>query len=250
MRRRLKILLVTLAALGFAAVSLPWWVGLAARPVVRHWGVDLGTYERVGYARFRLTNASYRRAGLRVEAGRIETDTPLLWGWRHVFNQGSHTTVEHWSVVVSQTAAAPAASPRGGQSGATPLQAHLDRLAPGLERWLPHVTLQGGIVRWPGGGLQLAQAKWEARTLQFQGLAWRAGSTDGKISFGSDQTISIEADQPDDFHARLRWAGPTVEGELSVWSQKLELRARFANQGWLPVEASGVATTILIIQQK
>jgi hypothetical protein len=81
MRRGLKALVAVAVLLGAALVTLPWWLGAALRPAGQAWGLQIGGYERVGYARFRLTDVTYAGHGVVVSAARIETDTPLLWSW-------------------------------------------------------------------------------------------------------------------------------------------------------------------------
>lgn len=237
MRRWLKILLGAFAVLGIGLLSLPLWLGVVLRPAARPWGLDIGGYERVGYARFRLLDVVYVRRGVTVTAARVETDTPVLWAWRKVAGSGSATEVDRWSVVVVEQ---PEKKP-AGQFGLVQLHALLNRIRPPLQRWLPQAVVRNGFVRWPRGGLQLAEAGWNGRALQFRGLGWQHGSADGKIAFEDDKALSIDASQGDDLRAHVRWTGADAAAEFSAWSQMLPARAHFGDHGWLPVEASAEA---------
>ncbi|MES1194872.1 MAG: hypothetical protein ABUL65_03185, partial [Opitutus sp.] len=199
MRRWLKVFFAVTALLGVLLVALPWWLGAVVRPAGRIWGVEIGGYERIGYARLRLNNVRYTRPGVQVSAVRVETDTPLLWTWRKLARTGSATAVDRWSVIVTPQPEKNSGSPFG------PLQLHalLNRIAPALQRWLPRASAENGAVRWTGGSLQLAEASWEGRTLQFRGLGWPYGSVDGKIAVGDDRVIAIEASQGGDLRTRL-----------------------------------------------
>ncbi len=237
MRRGLKALVAVAVLLGVALVTLPWWLGAALRPAGRAWGLQIGGYERVGYARFRLTDVTYAGHGVRVSASRIETDTPLLWSWRKMSGNGAATTVDGWSVIVAEQ---PVKSP-SGHFGPLELHALLNRIAPALQRWLPAATARDGIVRWPGGGLRLAEGKWAGRALRFRGLGWRYGSVDGVIAVGEDRLISISANQGGNLRARLRWTGAEASGDFSAWDQTMPVSAHFAGQAWLPAEAKADA---------
>jgi translocation and assembly module TamB len=241
MRRWLKVVLATAVSLAVLLVLLPFWLGWVLRPAARHWGLAIGGYERVGYARFVLTNVTYTRPGVTVTAQRAETDTPLLWGWRKMSGRGSATTAEHWSVVVTEREPGERRAPR--QLGLVELHALLNRIAPALDRWLPEAVVRDGEVRWPRGGLKLAEAAWKQGALTFRGLQWPHGSADGRIAFAGDRTISVDATQGTELAAHLRWAGSGREaaGEFSVWSQPLPVSAHFIEHSWLPADGKADA---------
>jgi translocation and assembly module TamB len=243
MRRGLKVVLGILLTLVLLLVLLPFWLGPVLRPAARHWGLDIGGYERAGYSRLVLTNVTYTRPGVTVTAKRAETDTPLLWGWRKLSGRGSATTAEHWTVVVTERDPSERRTP-SGQFGLVQLHALLNRIAPALDHWLPNAVVTDGEVRWPRGGLKLTEAAWKQSALTFRGLQWPYGSADGKIAFAADHTISVDATQGTDLAAHLRWLGSGREaaGEFSVWSQPLPVSAHFAEHGWLPADGKADAT--------
>lgn len=241
MRRWLKVVLAAALTLVLLLVLLPFWLGPVLRPAARHWGLEIGGYERAGYSRLVLTNVTYARPGLTVTAKRAETDTPLLWGWRKLSGHGSATTAEHWAVVVTERDTGERRTP--GQFGLVELHALLNRIAPALDHWLPDAIVRDGEVRWPRGGLKLAEAAWKQSALTFRGLQWPHGSADGKIAFAGDRTIAVDASQGGDLAAHLRWLGSGQEaaGEFLVWSQPLPVSAHFSAHSWLPADGKADA---------
>jgi len=67
-RRVLQILLILGGLMLLAAVSLPWWLGIALPSVARSQGLIYARYERVGYNRFRLHEIEFKRGSVRVTA--------------------------------------------------------------------------------------------------------------------------------------------------------------------------------------
>ncbi|HWA08289.1 MAG TPA: translocation/assembly module TamB domain-containing protein [Opitutaceae bacterium] len=234
----MKILLGAAALVGVALVSLPWWAGVIARPFAKAHGLDIGDYERVGYSRYRLHKVTYTRPGVTVTADLLETDTPLLWAWRTAAGRGSATSVDHWAVVVTDQ---PDKKPTG-QFGMLRLHALLNRLQPGLLKWLPQAVVRDGAVRWPNGGLTLGEAQWNGHQLLFHGLGWQRGSADGAISFEAGKIIAVDATQGADLKGHVRWSGADAAGEFSVWAQRLPVQAHFGERGWAPVEAKAEAS--------
>ena len=77
------LLAVPLAGAVLLVLTLPLWLGSALERAGRSRGLTFASYERVGYGRFALREAEFRRAGVRVTVTRAEADTPVLWLWRH-----------------------------------------------------------------------------------------------------------------------------------------------------------------------
>ncbi len=78
-RRSKKISLVVLAAVLAVLVSIPLWLGLALRPILRSKHIVFERYERIGYAHFRLHHVTYQAARVTVTAGQVQTVTPVIW---------------------------------------------------------------------------------------------------------------------------------------------------------------------------
>src|SRR4051812_6300320 len=101
MRRRLLLILAGLLVCGALVVAtVPWWLGAAAGWAGRSRGLTFATYERIGYSRFALTNAEYRRGNIHVTVSRAEADTPVLWLMRHWRKADAPIVAGNWFVEV------------------------------------------------------------------------------------------------------------------------------------------------------
>ena len=78
MSRWRKVLLILLSVFVLVLVSIPWWLGLALRPVLRSRGVTFDRYERVGYTAFRLHHVSYQRGRASFTAQSVGSATPVV----------------------------------------------------------------------------------------------------------------------------------------------------------------------------
>lgn len=227
MRRRLpKIFATLLAALLLGLASLPWWLGAALGGLGASRGLSFARYERIGYTRFALHEARFGMANVRVAVSRIEADTPLVAWWRK-----GEVLAGSWAVEVS----APNGSTAGRKSagGWLPLRAQLERIATQLDRWVPRVLTQSGVVRWPGAELTCATAAWAERTLAVKALAYRELKADATLAFPGDGPRLVLSGASG--AATLTSRGSDVTGEVTLWEQRAGLSAQFGQGGWLPV---------------
>jgi translocation and assembly module TamB len=234
-----RAILGLLAAAALLLATLPWWLGAALVPIGRQFfDTRFGRYERIGYARFALSDVEFDHRAVRVTAVRVVADTPLLWLWRHVRDRDDVITADHWQVTVRAPAPGGPASP----NGITLLRGRLDRIAGHLRQWLPRAAVTDGEVRWPAGGFKLRLADWTRGTLATRGLRWAAGEADVRVAFAGDQPVRIDATEADrDWRVQLDWTGAEATGRGWAWSQPIELRGEFGPEGWLPQAASAVA---------
>ena len=241
MRRRLLFIFVALLAGAVLLVAtLPFWLGGALERLVRSRGITFSSYERVGYGRFALREVEYRRAGVRVTVARAEADTPVLWLWRHWRKTDRAVVAGAWRVEVEPSTQPKEPKPSRGW---LPLRAQLQRIAAELDRWLPLASTGAGVVKFPGGEISLDAAKWAARELKTQGLAYRALKTHATISFPPGTDLLLVAIQttegaPTPLAAKLESRGAQVSGDVAVWEQRASLEATFGASGWLPAEAA------------
>lgn len=239
--RRLARIIGPIAVVVLAAIlTVPWWFGAALSRVGPSFGLSIGSYERVGYARFRIRDAEYRRPPVQIQVATVEADTPILWAWRFVSGSPRIVQAGTWTVKIAPPEPRKTdAKPRGW----VPLRRQLDRVADRLDRWLPEATVGSGVVNWPGGELRFASATWQRRTL-----------TSPRVDYGR-LTAAVELNVParEPWRAALRAEevatsavlesqAAEVTGEI-VWSgQRGRIRARFEPQGWRPQQASLDAT--------
>ncbi|HEY0967726.1 MAG TPA: translocation/assembly module TamB domain-containing protein [Opitutaceae bacterium] len=240
MRRLLFILGGLLAGTMVVLAALPWWLESALRQVGASQGATFARYERLGYARFALTDVELSRPGVKVTIDRLEAPTPLRWLWDHgETDDASEVVAGAWTVV-----AEPLARTTASPSGWTPLRARLVQVAEGLARWLPLARAGQGEVRWPGGGLRLAGAEWRNGVLTVSSLGYEAIEAKVELRwFAAEDTFTLALAAADaDWQAIVRSRADAITGDLTFWDQVARAEATFAPTGWLPVEATATAT--------
>ncbi|MBL9209267.1 MAG: translocation/assembly module TamB domain-containing protein [Opitutaceae bacterium] len=236
MRRLLLILLGLAACTLLLAATVPWWLGAALAPVARLRGGTVGAYERIGYSRFALREVEVTVGPVRVTAGRVEADTPLLWLWRYAWGRDAPVTVGDWRVEI-----APSSGPRDPDKprGWMPLRVLLQRIAERLDLWLPRASAGAGVVRWPGDELRLAGATWQARTLTVDDLSFRGVTAKGTVEFAAGDKIHVAIRTTDGVGAaKLTSHGHGVTGDAELWQQRAAVGATFGPRGWLPAEGA------------
>ncbi len=235
MRRRWPTLFaVAVAIVVVVIVALPLWLPMLVRAVGPRYGATFQAYERIGYGRFVLKGVTIRRPGVNVTVDRVEIDTPVLWTWRHVVGHDAPAIAGTWSVEVQKTT-----TPRPQRpSGWMPLRTTLLHIATELNRWLPEAKTGKGTVRWPGGEIGLASARWQHDRLDVNALRYRNLSADAAVRFSPGDSIAVTATDPDDgAKLALTSRGNAVSGNAAWWEQPATVTATFAEQGWMPARA-------------
>lgn len=239
MRRIIKILGCLTAGALVALAVLPWWLGPVLRSAAGHYGATFARYERVGYARFAVYGVVVERPTVRVTVERAEYATPAVWLARRLSGKPPRLVLAGWRVEVKPrpAAAAVAAGPaRAG--GAMPLRLILGNVANGLDRWLPQAEAGAGKVTWPGGGLELAAATWEHRTLAARGFHFTGLAADVRVVAATDGGFELQATSDEQaWRAAFKNTGDQISGEVRVLDQPATVKARFAAAGWMPAEA-------------
>ena len=241
MSRGFKLWFLGLAVAVIAIAALPWWLGLALRPILRSEGIVFDHYERVGYAHFRLQNVHYANGRVEFSARQIQTSTPLVWLGQRWFGAGPSVMVDGWLL---QRRPAEPRDPAGppAVTGLRELQTVVRRVVPPLNRWLPHAHFQAGEFRGFGPVMTVAAATWQESSLALSGVRFAGHAVSLGLAPGADASLILTA-HTDDNEARLWvvWSGADLKGEGVLWEQPLQLAAHFPDTGWLPAEASAVA---------
>ncbi|HEY9156016.1 MAG TPA: hypothetical protein VIM69_12845, partial [Opitutaceae bacterium] len=237
MRRFLAILLV-LAAL-FAALILlsPFWLPLALPAIGRSLHATVGSYSRIGYTRFALENVTVERRTVTVRVARLEADTPWLWAMRHPIHHDHLITAGRWSVQVHTDHSGQA---KRQDEGWVELQAHLSRIANGLEKWLRHASIGPGRVDWPHNEITLEHATWRGRRLAVENLQWRDFRSDVELVFdqvSSRWDLAAHGLTPE-AEIKGHADGAHVEGEFAFNHQRAPFSMDFPAVGWMPEKAA------------
>ncbi len=240
MRRIFKILGWFAAVALVALLALPWWLAPVARGVAAHYGASFARYERIGYGRFALHDVMVDLPAVRVTVERAETVTPVLWLARRLTGTPTQMIATKWRVAVKPRATpAAVATTLSRDGGAMPLRATLGRIANGLDRWLPQAEIGAGEVTWPGGGLNLAAATWQRRTLAVRQFHLGALAADVRATFAADGTIALDSKSTaPEWSSSLKNVGNQITGEARVWGQLATINARLPAEGWMPAEAA------------
>src|SRR6185312_9302027 len=171
MRRGWKILLFTLLVSVVATVTLPGWLPLALRPILHRRSITFESYERIGYARFRLHHAVFENARVVVTAGEVESPTPALWLLQRLRHTPPTLSASHWSVLIRprpDVPVVPTTTPTvGGPAG---LAAVFRRIEPPLQHWLPRVELHHGSIQGLSSELLIDEGLWLKGALNLQGV--------------------------------------------------------------------------------
>jgi translocation and assembly module TamB len=234
---------MALVALGALLLTLPWWLGLALRPVLQSQGITFEAYERAGYAHFLLRNVNHQAARFRLDAAQVKSVTPLLWLARRLRGQEPALAVENWSArLIPATPAAGTKSAPNAIQGMPGLQLALQQIGPHLVRWLPQADLKTGTISGLGPELKIAAATWRKGTLKVEGLRVTEHELAVVLIFAADGSASLVARTAgNEARLQLAWTGTTLTGEATLWEQPVQLTARFPTQGWLPAEAGASA---------
>lgn len=218
-----------------ALVAVPWWLGAALRGAGHRFGTTFTAYHRIGYTRFALDGVRLERSPVVVTVSHLEADTPLVWLWRHARGQATPILAGDWTVQVSRPATPAAPTP----SGWVILRGRLKQIARALDRWLPEAQTGTGRVQWPGGGLTLRSAQWETDTLHVTELRYGTLAADAKALFLPNDLIRVTAITTDRAgSAALDSEASAVKGSVTWWNQRAAVDAKFADEGWIPANAT------------
>lgn len=243
MARWLKLFLFFLGAVGLALATLPWWLGIALRPILKSKAVAFERYERVGYTQFRLHSVRYENLSINFTAKQVQAVTPLVWLMQRWRSTEPVLSVEGWQV--QRRAIGGLASPRAADSqikGLADLQALANRLGPRVGYWLPRAQLSAGEIHRYGPDILIAKARWQKSVLTVDGLRVADHQLAFVLTPAADGSITLTAHTAEnDAKLQLALTGTEIKGEGMLWDQRLQLAARFPAQGWLPTEASAVA---------
>jgi translocation and assembly module TamB len=230
-----KLLIAFIAAAGvvlLALALLPWWLGAALSVAGGKAGFTFGSYQRIGYSRFALTDVEVDVGSVVVKADRIELGGALGWA----FGNPGEVNAGKWSVVVTANQAHQ--TPSTGPSGWVPLRAVLMKVIDGLEQRLPVTHLGAGSVAWPGGGLALDSAVWDTHQLAVTNLRMNGLEADVTVH-REKKDILVSADSfGAQWTATARSTGSVIIASGTWHEQKGTLNADFADTGWLPREAT------------
>jgi len=236
MRRLFIISGIIGAAILIAVLALPWWLGTALAWIGPGFGATFRDYRRLGYERFRLEAADFRRGTVHVHVDNVEADTPLVWLWRRATGKPDFIVAGKWLTEVEPRKTEVAAKT---EPGWVPLRQLLERIAGHLARWLPRARTGDGVVTWNKGRLEFGPATWDRRTLDCAMVRYGKIEAAAKLEMPDEAVMRLALTTPDRAGvALLESRGAAVTGTVTWWEQRAEVAAHFGEQGWRPNDAS------------
>jgi translocation and assembly module TamB len=240
MARWLKVSVCLIGIVGLALATLPFWLGGPLGLVLRANGITFERYERAGYARFELHEARFQSADVDVTAKKVQAPTPLVWLQQRMRGTKPILLVDGWRLRILEN---PEQTPDVATIRGLPdLTALVQRISPQIFHWLPRATLSDGELLGVGPDIAIDRVDWQDSTLKVEGLRVSDRVLSFDLTPDADDAIVLNAHTVDNVaRLRLRMSGAEVTGEGSFWDQTVQLSARYAETGWMPVEASAIA---------
>ena len=249
---RAKILWVFLSVvllLVLAVAALPLWFPWALRPIAKRYGATYAHYQRIGYARFELTDFALTNGATRVTANDVKAFVPTVWLWRH-FNGGRNEdflAVQSWKYAAAETKSVHANAPPSVRDIFQTVQ----NVAAALRDWVPTATLSSGAVLVDKQNVEIASANWTNGNLTAAVSLTNAPPLTivASTKQGAPWTVTI-ASEPQSLHSTFsiseRDGKLGVTGTVDWLTNRVELVAEFPPQGFIPETASARADSFAV----
>jgi hypothetical protein len=238
-RRIVRGLLWGMAAIALATATLPVWFPWLLRPVLNHYGLGFGAYDRTSYSRFTLSDVEARWGGTRLTAKQFEGVLPTTWACKKLSGRTNGApffmlTEGVLSIEPDQKAEAK------GSGGFDETLDEVVRAAEILDRFAPIAGLTNCRITIKTNLVLVPSAEWRAQRLNAvvqlperngQGLLVGdfSDSTTPRIS-AAWNVYGVEA-QASFTNVATGW----VAGGSAAWfSNRATFRAQFPTNGWWP----------------
>ena len=228
-----------MAAIVLALIALPLWFPWLLRPVVNHYGIRFGAYDRTSYFRFALSDVDAQFGNTRLTAKQFECVLPTTWVFKRLggrTNASPFFTLREGELSVKPEERSTDES-RGGFSktlGEIVRAAEiLDRFSPISELTNCRIVVQTNIVLLP-------RVEWRAHRLNaVVQLPERRGEGLVMGDFNNSKTPRVSAawniyglDAQANFTNVT--AGWVVTGSAAWFSNRAAFTAEFPTNGWWP----------------
>jgi translocation and assembly module TamB len=249
---RAKILWVFLSVvllLVLAVAALPLWFPWALRPIAKRYGATYAHYQRLGYARFELTDFALTNGVTRVTANDVKAFVPTVWLWRHFNGRRNEEflAVQSWKYAAAETKSTHANAPPSVHDIFQTIQ----NLAATLQNWVPTATLSNGTVLVDKQNVEIAAATWTNGNLTAVVSLTNAppltvvASTKQRAPW----TVTI-ASEPESLHSTFsiseRDGKLGVTGTVDWLTNRIEVAAEFPPRGFIPETATARADTFAV----
>lgn len=236
-------LLAALVAALTLLIALPVWLPWVLMPVLRGQGLTVADYERQGYQRLTLREVSFQTVDVEFQADRVEVQLPHLWlrdGWAGgaELSGTPQGTITNWNllIVTNRATSRPPADTNSLARVLDQVVTQAGRFRP----WLRDVSAVGGRIEFGGQSVAVPKA-----VLTRSGLTVDYASAEPELA-GS---VTLDLQQLPRLHLSVNerrqqfvLGGSLVRedddwllaGQVGWLTNRAELTARSAAEGWLP----------------
>lgn len=241
-RKAIRWFLWAITALVAVLASLPVWFPWALKPVLKHYGVSFTSFHRLGYTRFELTGVSGVWDNVRLNAERVECALPGAWLWLNSTSRPPLLIMNGGRLTISGT--------RTNDTDGKPSES--------WDRSLGEIVQTGLLLQrvLPRARLTNCAVEISSHKTSVPSLEWTAGLLRASIrlpSFSDDIQIAVQLEGASALALTAVWPahdasldgrftradmGWRWEGHASWRTNRAEVSAQFATNGWWPSQAS------------
>ncbi|HEX5221535.1 MAG TPA: translocation/assembly module TamB domain-containing protein [Verrucomicrobiae bacterium] len=228
-----------MAAIVLALVALPLWFPWLLRPVLNHYGLRYGAYERTSYSRFALKDVDAQWGGTRLTAKRFDCVLPTTWVVKKLngaTNAAPFFVLREGELLVQASGESKDESSGGFDKTLDEVvdaAEILDRFSPIAELTNCRIVIQTNLVLLP-------RAEWRAHKLNaIAQLPDRDGEGLLAGDFSDSRTPGIAATwNAYGLEAHVNFtnaaAGWMAGGSAAWFSNRATFTAQFPTNGWWP----------------
>ncbi len=247
-RRWLRGLAILVAVL---VAVLPVWLPWVLVPVLRGQGLNVADYERQGYQRLTLREVSFQDEDIEFQADRVEVQLPHLWlrdRWSGDADPAGtpQGTIANWSLVIVTNGAT--STPSGKTSSLAGVLNEVVTQAGWFRPWLRELAALDGRVGFGERQFTVPEALLTRSGLTVD-YALSEPALTGSATLDLQQLPRLHLTLSEN-RQQLTLAGSLARenndwllaSEVRWLTNRAQLTARSAVEGWLPAAASLIAT--------
>lgn len=143
-KKLLWAVIAVVSILALLVAAFPLWFPLALRPIAKRLGASYGSYERIGYQRFRVSDVEFTNADVQLHANELTAFVPTVWLWRQHTGRTNDVFVTATSWKYSPAPSASASTK--AEPSVHRISGNLHTLAKTLNTWIPTAVLTNGTI--------------------------------------------------------------------------------------------------------
>jgi len=241
-RKAIRWLFGVLTALVAVLACLPVWFPWALKPVLKRYGLNFTHYDRLGYTRFELTGVSGAWDNTRLYAERVECALPGTWLWLNSTSRPPLLILNGGRLTISETSTNSTALEAAGSWDRTLGEILQTGLL--LQRVLPRARLTNCVVEISSKATSVPSVEWTAGLLRAKVRPPTfSDNIEIAVHLESASAVALNAVWPaQDAFLEGRFTRAEVgwrwEGGALWRTNRAEVSAQFATNGWWPIQAS------------